>query len=85
MHHVAEAETGHGGRRGIGWARTVRRELQQHAGLDTADADLALSCPEDNRVVSVRLKTNNPTKAYGRPRYVAEAGCAFSAKRMTDT
>jgi len=68
---------GHEGR-GIGLAEKVRAYALQDGGLDTVDANLALGHPVDARhydgagavlaelgVSSVRLMTNNPTKAEG--------------------
>lgn len=69
--------TGHEGR-GIGLMNKLRAYLEQEHGADTVDANHLLGLPADARdygdaahvirslgIVSVRLMTNNPTKAVG--------------------
>lgn len=78
---------GHEGR-GIGLAQKLRAyQLQQHQGLDTLEANLALGLPVDSReysaaagilrdigITSIRLMTNNPAKC----RALTECGVAVS-------
>lgn len=85
---------GHEGR-GIGLSQKLRAyELQQHQGLDTVEANVALGLPVDGRdytdaaailtdlgVTSVRLMTNNPDKC----RALADGGVAVASRLSLET
>ncbi|GAA3547606.1 bifunctional 3,4-dihydroxy-2-butanone-4-phosphate synthase/GTP cyclohydrolase II [Amycolatopsis ultiminotia] len=85
---------GHEGR-GIGLGRKLRAyELQQHEGLDTLDANVALGLPADSRdytaaaailtdlgITSVRLMTNNPDKC----RALTDHGVAVTERLALET
>lgn len=88
-HGVLVYLRGHEGR-GIGLSQKLRAyELQQHRGLDTVEANVALGLPVDQRdytaaadiladlgIASVRLMTNNPEKC----RALTEGGIAITER-----
>lgn len=85
---------GHEGR-GIGLGQKLRAyELQQHEGLDTLQANVALGLPIDGRdytdaariltelgITSVRLMTNNPDKV----RALSEGGVTVASRLPLET